>query len=78
MQTKFFKVTSVEYYALDFANKRLLRADISSINGSSTKEVQKEWFEDSDIHSHHATRDCYLVGGSKEIKSIKVVNKIGD
>jgi hypothetical protein len=42
------------------------------LNGSSPKEIIREWFEVHNINRYHATRDAYAVGGSKKIISIKI------
>ncbi len=76
METKYFKVTVETYYALEYYNKENLKDDISVINGSSSEQVKKEWFEDYPIDRNHATRDAYKIGNSAKIKSIELMDKI--
>ena len=42
-----------------------------SINGWSTEQVIKDWFEVYPLHSYHRTRDSHKVGSSDRFVSAK-------
>jgi len=74
--TKFFKVTTTKYYALDYYNKKNLKENVSMINGWSSNQVKKNWFEDFSLEHYHVTRDSSEVGNTTEISNIELVDKI--
>jgi len=76
MKTKYFKVTLIKYYALDYYDKNNEKRDMSVINGWPAKVVQQDWFEN--INQSHATRDSYGIRNATKIEKIELVDKIED
>jgi len=48
-----------------------------SINGWSTDQIIEEWFRKHRLSSPHAGRDARLVGGSQEVKNIRILEGKG-
>ena len=59
--------TTTDYFVEEFPNGQ------TSINGSTIKEVVKEWFEDYPIEQSHATRDSYRIGNSRKVIKTEIV-----
>lgn len=76
MVTKFFKVVTVKYFALDYADEELAEKDISVINNQPSKEVKTDWFETYSLGERHATRDSYEITNIEKIIAVELVNQI--
>ena len=44
----------------------------TKINGWSMEQVIEDWFKRHSMSSYHATRDAYLIGGSKKMISTEI------
>lgn len=62
----FLKVTTTELYFFE--------PDRS--NGWQIEEVIRQWFDNYPINNSHAARDGGLVGNSKQIVSVEIVEKV--
>lgn len=46
------------------------------INGWSTEQVIKDWFEDHSLRMFHATRDSHAIGNSSKVIEVKEISDL--
>lgn len=76
MITKYIKVTSVTFYALDYNSRQDILEDITMINGWPYEKVKEDWFKTFPLSMSHATRDSNHIGNTTELINIELVDHI--